>query len=620
MVKALFARPGTVFATVFLWKVALLLCLALPVPSNDSFFYDGPVVNLLLHGKYANPALAPAFPISGAQMFCAYPPLYQAVLLAWMSLFGASVISAMALHLVLFGLYMLILLAIFRRLRAPAWPVAIAGAFLLAITFHDRPDSLAHVFGLAAIYGWVRSRPSLAGAATPPRRNRIASDACNNIQACPDRLPPFGPNNSSQPAQRLPAAQSSQPASRLDYYSAGPATRWAWAMAGLAVLSLVTSLQIGAFYCLLLWAGVLAASLLRQDKFPYAPMLAMAAVPAALVGLVAFGFPQVWAGFLEHARQTPSLTGWRWPQLDELLKVVRNAPGILAAAALLPWLCRSLAASTNAPARPAAGAAPSETPGPLNPDGRRDACPTTAGAPVRSALSQTHPEDTAGIAGRFGLITVTATLAALVLVAASLFLLTPNSVLFAGPLQPLIVGGYLALLASRPAEGRRVRTQVWLFLALAALASIRAVGMTTWGAACAADVGCPSALRRVETELNGCAPGNTVVLSSAYLYAAARHQELRWIHSDWMEPAQRHRPSADWQGLLALRPARIILTQFDYYRRYQPLLAQLQARPDLAQLQILNTAKVPAPDSIRPLQRVLQHIAWAPVVVTLSWK
>jgi hypothetical protein len=278
-------------------------------------------------------------------------------------------------------------------------------------------------------------------------------------------------------------------------------------------------------------------------------MMAMAAVPAALVGLVAFGFPQVWAGFMEHARQTPSLTGWRWPRLDELLKVGRNAPGILAAAALLPWLCRSLATSTKA--------------------------------------------------GRFGLITVTATLAALVLVAASLFLLTPNSVLFAGPLQPLIVCG---------------------FLALAALASVRAVGMTTWGAACAADVGYPSAVGRVQTELKGCAPGSTVVLSSAYLYAAARHAELKWIHSDWMEPAQRHRPSADWQGLLALKPARIILTQFDYYRRYQPLLAQLQARPDLAQVQILNTAKVPAPDSIRPLQRVLQHIAWAPVVVTLSWK
>jgi hypothetical protein len=110
------------------------------------------------------------------------------------------------------------------------------------------------------------------------------------------------------------------------------------------------------------------------------------------------------------------------------------------------------------------------------------------------------------------------------------------------------------------------------------------------------------------------------VLSSAYLYEAARHKELRWIHSDWMAPAPRHRPSADWEGLLALRPARLILTQFDYYRRYQPLLAQLKTRPGLAQVEIVNSARLPAPDSIRPLQKVVQHISWAPVVVTVSWK
>jgi hypothetical protein len=143
--------------------------------------------------------------------------------------------------------------------------------------------------------------------------------------------------------------------------------------------------------------------------------------------------------------------------------------------------------------------------------------------------------------------------------------------------------------------------------------------MTTWGAACAADAGYPSALRCVRSELDGCAPGNTVVLSSAYLYEAARHNDLRWIHSDWMEPAQRRRPSADWEGLLALRPARLILTQLDYYRRYQPLLARLQTQPGLAQVQIVNTTKLPAPDSIPPLQRVLQHISWAPVVVRVKW-
>ena len=533
--KGIFARPCAVFAVVFLWRLALLVLAALPVPSNDSFFYDGPVVNLLLHGRYANPALAPALPISGTEMFCAYPPMYQAVLLGWMALFGASAVSAMALHLLLFGGYMLVLLAIFQRLGAPGWAVGVAGAFLLVITFDDRPDSLAHLFGIAGVYAWVRSRPARAARAG-----------------------------------------------------------WTWAMAGCAILSLATSVQIGGLYCLLLWIGVLAQGILGRGEFPYAPMAAMVAVPAGLAGLVVLGFPRVWAGFMEHARQTPSLTGWRWPRPEEILKIVRNAPGILAAAAFLAWLCRSALASTQTvPAR---------------------------GAPAEAPVALAPEEDAAGDAWGLGLVTGAATLAALAIVGASLFLLSPNSVLFVGPVQPLIVGGCLALLAARHSGRAWLRAQVWLFVGLAAVGSIRAVGMTTWGVACAADAGYPSALQRVRSELNGCGPGNTVVLSAAYLYEAARHKELRWVHSDWMEPAQRHRPSADWEGLLALKPARLILTQFDYYRRYEPLLAQLKTQPALAQVQIVNTAKLPAPDSIRSLQKVLQHISWAPVVVTVSWR
>ncbi len=118
----------------------------------------------------------------------------------------------MTLHLLLFGGYMLMLLAIFRRLRAPGWAAAVGGAFLLVITFDDRPDSLAHVFGIAAVYGWVRSRR--AGAARAP---------------------------------------------------------WAWAMAGCAILGLATSVQLGALYCLLLWIGVLAQGDSAAGKVPICP-------------------------------------------------------------------------------------------------------------------------------------------------------------------------------------------------------------------------------------------------------------------------------------------------------------------------------------------------------------
>ena len=535
LVKGIFARPGAIFAVIFLWKLALLVFAALPVPSNDSFFYDGPVVNLLLHGRYANPALAAALPISGGERFCAYPPVYQGVLWGWMALFGVSAVSAMTLHLLLFGGYLLVLLAIFRRLRAPGWAAVVGGAFLLVITFDDRPDSLAHVFGIAAVYAWVRSR-------------RVGT----------------------------------------------PRAAWTWAMSGCGILGLATSVQIGALYCLVLWSGVLAQSILGQGNFPLAPMAAMVAVPAGLVGLVAFGFPQVWAGFMEHARQTPSLTGWRWPRLGEVLKIVRNGSGILAAAALLIWAWRP-----GAPSRES-GMAP--------------------GTPAQASPSAALREEAAGDTWGLGLVSGAATLATLAMVGGSLFLLSPNSVLFVEPLQPLIVGGCLAWLAARPSGRARVRAQVCLFAGLAALGSIRAIGMTTWGVACAADAGYPSALRCVRAQLNDSAPGTTVVLSSAYLYEAARYQGVRWIHSDWMEPAQRHRPPADWDGLLALKPATLILTQFDYYRRYEPLLAQLKTHPALAELQIVNTARLRAPDSIRPLQQVLQHISWAPVVVKVSWK
>src|SRR6188768_4580166 len=98
--------PGIAFVIFFLWKMALLLFTAQPVPSNDAFFYDGPVVNFLLHGKYANPSLVLALPISGGEVFCAYPPLYQLVLLGWLSIFGVSALACMFFHLFLFAIYL----------------------------------------------------------------------------------------------------------------------------------------------------------------------------------------------------------------------------------------------------------------------------------------------------------------------------------------------------------------------------------------------------------------------------------------------------------------------------------------------------------------------------------
>src|ERR1044071_5904433 len=89
-----FQIPWFMFALVFGWKILLFVTTLQPVPANDSYFYDGAVVNLLNGGGYFNPSLALALPISGTEVFCAYPPAYQAVLWAWMSVFGASEVAA----------------------------------------------------------------------------------------------------------------------------------------------------------------------------------------------------------------------------------------------------------------------------------------------------------------------------------------------------------------------------------------------------------------------------------------------------------------------------------------------------------------------------------------------
>jgi len=517
-VKKWVNNPWLVFALVFFWKAALLLFSAQPVPANDSFFYDGPVVNYLLNGKYVNPSLALVFPISGAEVFSAYPPLYQLVLLLWMSVFGASALSAMWLHLVLFGVYLLILVAIFKHLRTPVWCVHFAGVFLLVLTFHDRPDSLAHVFGMLAVYGWIRSR-------------RFFS--------------------------RGGSAKRSLP--------------WSLAAAAWVVLSLGTSLQIGAIYFLWVALGMLATALAKEESFPLAPISLMVFVPLALIVFVAASYPNLWMGFMEHARQTPSLTGWRWPKWAEILKVARTVPGVIAVALLLPWLWFKQ---------------------------RKD---------FESAADAAHE-----------LVVMTGLWTAITVMLACLFLLTPNVVAIAAYFQPLLVAGYLALCVSLLPGPRHVRTQMVLFAALAVLGSIRALGITTWGLVCASDVSYTSAVQHVRNELRASSSGSTVALSSAYLYEAMRHTEIRAVHSDWLgKPGDRTKDERE--ALVILKPSKLIITQFDYYRWYDRILTDLKTRPDLVTVNVSNTASVRPPDAFKPLQRIVQHVSWAPVIVRFTW-
>ncbi|MBE0544595.1 MAG: hypothetical protein IH623_24920 [Verrucomicrobia bacterium] len=557
MMRRLAERSGLVLALVFAWKLGLLVFTAQPVPANDAFFYDGPVVNYLLHGEFINPSLAMVLPISSSEVFSAYPPLYHLVLLGWMSVFGTSALSAMWLHVMLFGVYALVLLGIFRELQVPAIGANLASLFLLSITFHDRPDSLAHVLGMAAVYACVRG-----------------------WRGAGRQLPITAPGV------------------------------WSWTAAVCVVLTLASSLQIGAFYGLLIWLIWLGRRMLAGESLPLAAMAATVIIPVGLIIFVKLACPQLWAGFLEHAQLTPSATGLRLPQFVDVLKVVRTVPGVLAVAGGLIWL----------------------------------------GMRGRSFL---HRSDAVTI------LLIAALATALAVIAASLFAVTANMVQIANYLQPLVVGVFLTVLArtthglrSRQREEAEVKSSdsgppphvggyslspfpaavfssrplgglpggiVAGFLMLALLVSVRMVGMSTWGVACAADMSYAATMQRVREELDAIPAGSAVVVSSAYLYDTARRDDLRWIHSDW--PGETAGFQADWElnALVALKPARLIITQFDYYRRYHGVLAGLQRESGRVEIKLQNTAGVAPPDASRLMQKVVQHVSWAPVVVEFTW-
>jgi hypothetical protein len=507
-----------VFALVFAWKVGLFAISVQPIPANDSYFYDGAVIHYLLHGGYYNPSIAHAFPISGTKVFSGYPPLHQLALLGWMKMFGVSAASEIVFHIALFGGWLLVLFAVLRRLQVPAWCINLAGAFLLTITFHDRPDSLAHLMGTLAIYACVRSR-------------RAFGRAEGEVSIL-----------------------------------------WNWLMVGFVALTFCTSLQIGCAYFLLTVVATIESCRLAREPVPLLALAAMTFFPLMLAVAVKYGFPQAWAGFTEHVRETPTLTGLRKPTLNEALKIVRTVPGILVVALML------------------------------------------AGSWLKG-----KPNFKTFLSDRYGIILVSTLLTALGVIAASMTFVVANTVAIANYLQPIIVAAYLAFCISQRLDGRWVRLQVMCLVPAILLGSVRAVGMSTWGLACAADVNYSTAVKRVSQELDAVPAKSNVVISSAFLYGASGRSELNLIHSDWMARPGGDSRLTDVQGLLALKPVKLILTQYDYHRRFKAVLEQFKANPSLKEIQVIDVAKKRPPDSIKSLQQVVQHVSWAPVIVNLTW-
>ncbi len=480
----------------------LLLAVAQPIPSNDAFFYDGPVVHLLNHGGYFNPAVAQSRPFSGTQFFCAYPPLYQLAMLLWMTLFGTSVLAAMACHLAMFGGCALVMLDILRRLNVPAVAASLAGLFLLGITFNDRPDDLACLLGTLGVHALV----------------------------C--------------------------------WLTGARATAWFAAL--FACLAVCTSLQVGALYSCWIFLGLAAGN--RKSRRPLGALGFIILAPLALAAAVKFGRPQWWAGFLENAHGNASLPGLHLLKLADCLKAVRNLPAVLALAVLVPG----------------------------TPSGRR----------FLGRINTWNAGET---------VFITGLIAGLGFVSACLCVVTANWLLVLNYFQPLLVGGFLALF---PEFFRRRATAICLAL-LVALVSVRALGLTTWGVACSLHDSYASARQRVAEELAAAPPRATIVLSSAYLYEADRHTNVACIHEDY---TPRREEGEDYpRALRRLRPAKLLLTQYDFYRRYRYVLADLRANGGV-QFTITNTAHLRPPDSYAVLQRILQHVSWAPVIVDFDWE
>jgi hypothetical protein len=505
--------PLLAFACVLIWRVLLLVFTAQPIPAHDAFGYDGGVVNYLHGGGYCNPSLALVFPISGRQIYATYPPLYQGAVLGWMRLFGTSVLSAMALHVLMFAISGFLLVVIIGRFFPATARYSLAIWLLFGLTFDDRPESLAYVFGLLALWLVLRQ------------------------------------------------------VSEVDF-------RWGTACGLLAslILCLYTSVIVGAYFFGIGFLACGLASTGRRGLRWFAPFVAAAGLFAAITMTVARLEPLWWAGFMESARQQSVMTtGFRLPAGDEVVKLLRTVPVFCLALAALPWII-----------------------------GRRKE--------FRSPFS-------AWMALGASIFVM-----GWVLLALSLTLLPANYCNYAIFTQTLLAAGLLAA-ANELMPQREGRLRAWLWICVL-LVSVRAIGMTTWGVVCAWKNSYYNTQTILGRELQPfISADRPVLISSPFLYRAVALGVRNPVHSDWYyDHAGWTNDNPQLQSLARLQPSRLVLTQFDYYRDFVPVLDQLRKRPELVEIRVRNLALVRSPDSIPALQRVVQHISWAPVIVELDWK
>jgi hypothetical protein len=144
--------------------------------------------------------------------------------------------------------------------------------------------------------------------------------------------------------------------------------------------------------------------------------------------------------------------------------------------------------------------------------------------------------------------------------------------------------------------------------------------MTTWGVACAARNSYWRSQATLQAELAPFTATNLpVVISTSFLYDAQDLGVQRFIYGDWYYDRANPAPDTDVAALCQLRPTKLVLTQFEYYRGFVAVLEKLRRQPGLVTIRVRDFAEVKPPDANPALQRVLQHISWAPIIVDLDW-
>ncbi len=337
------------------------------------------------------------------------------------------------------------------------------------------------------------------------------------------------------------------------------------------LLGLYTSVIVGAYFFGVGFLACTTACVWRRKLHWFAPFIVAALLFSAITIAIAKLEPRWWAGFMESARQQTVMTsGFHLPDGTGITRIIRTAPVFLLALVLLPAVIKR----------------------------RKE---IFSGESVWLALV-------------IGIFTM-----GWVMLAAAVTLLASNYVTYVMFTQMMLAAGLLTFAQKYfPSRDRLLQS---LLLGCVLLVSIRAVGMTTWGTACAWKNSYQSTQAVLRTELEPfVASDQPVLISSAFLYCAADMRVKNPVHEDWYFDHAHWTNNAQFEALARLQPSKLVLTQFDYYRGFVTPLEQLRQHPELVEIHVRDLAAVRVPDAIPSLQRVVQHISWAPVIVDLNWK